>query len=198
MTNAEHLEFLENTKKEVEEYFSTQEIPEGFYVCFFGEFIKAFGVMPLIPDCSYLTEYDDNGNVIGCDIDNYSYKDQLEAYMLMLAGTGGWNTAFSATCNQFNKEQLLNDYNSSNWIYSDFFDTYIVEKIIESLFHGNNPQGSCLFASEKADVEDTDAEDGEQYSLFEDVKQGVNEAVEYEKGKVEAGAVTLQKGSNDV
>lgn len=127
-------DYLTDANNDIKTYFETNEIPTYFYNCLFGELIKIYGVSPLIPDKDYLAEYDDDGNIISSNGDNYSYKDQIDYYFNMLCGTAGWNLGFKEACAQCELTQLYQDYKNTDWIRSDIFDGYIVDQMLEVLF----------------------------------------------------------------
>ena len=134
-------DYLTDAQNDVQHYFDTHEIPNYFYQCFFAELIKIFGVNHLIPDENCLAEYDEDGNILLSNNDDYSYKDQISYHLTMLSGTFGWNDAFQQSCEQCKLPQLLWDYKQMDWVRSDIFDGYIVDKMIEALFDENHPEG---------------------------------------------------------
>lgn len=119
-------DYLTDAQNDIKTYLETNPIPIHFYQCFFGELIKVFGVKYLIPNISYLDVYDNE--------EDYSYKDQLEYYLTSLGGTGGWNRAFKEACDQCGIMDIYDDYAKMNWVYSDTFDGYIADKMIDVLF----------------------------------------------------------------
>ena len=135
-------DYLTDAHNDVQTYFETHEIPNYFYQCLFAELIKIFGVQCLVvPDENYLAEYDDDGNVISSHNDNYSYKDQILYSLNMLSGTFGWSDAFGRSCEQCKLTQLHQDYKQMDWVRSDIFDGYIVDRMVVALFDENYPKG---------------------------------------------------------
>jgi hypothetical protein len=135
------MDYLIEAENDIKSYFETHQIPPYFYQCLFAEFIKVFGIQFLIPDKEYLAEYDDDGNILESNNDDYSYKDQIAYYLTMLSGTFGWTNAFAMSCEQCKLSQLLQYYHSTDWVRGDIFDGYIVDKMVDALFDENNPRG---------------------------------------------------------
>lgn len=129
-------DYLTNAENDIKTYFETHDIPTRFHQCFFGEFVKIFGVNFLIPDKYYDIQYDDDGNLIKYDDELYSYKDQIDFYLTNLGGTYGWNTAFKAACDQCGIMDIYDDYYKMDWVRSDIFDGYIADMMIDELFGG--------------------------------------------------------------
>lgn len=127
-------DYLTDANNDIKTYLETHDIPTRFHQCFFGELIKVFGVEFLIPDTAYLLQCDNDGNYIPINEDDYSYKDQIDFYLTNLGGTYGWNTAFKAACDQCGIMDIYDDYAKMNWVYSDTFDGYIADKMIDVLF----------------------------------------------------------------
>lgn len=136
-------DYLTDAENDIKTYFETHEIPNYFYQCLFAELIKVFGIHFLVPDRDYLAEYDDEGNVLPSNNDDYSYKDQIAYYLTMISGTFGWTDAFHQSCEQCKLPQLLQDYHGTDWVRGDIFDGYIVDKMVEALFDENHPRGYC-------------------------------------------------------
>lgn len=126
--------YLDIAQNKIDAYFREHKIPDYFYQCLFGEFVKVFGTNILIPDKTYLSEYDDDGNLISSNEDGYSYKDQLEYYLTMLGGIAGWNMAFKESCKQCGLMDIYKDYCHFDWVESDMFDGYIAEKTLNVVF----------------------------------------------------------------
>ena len=123
-------------EKKIDKYLEEQNIPNYFYQCFLGELIKIFPQI-IIPDIYYDAEYDEDGNMItktNEDLKNYSYKKQLDFYLTFENGTAGWVFAFTEACNQCNLQSLNQYYRKLDWMESDYFDSLITDKIIETLF----------------------------------------------------------------
>ena len=123
-------------EKKIDKYLEEQNIPNYFYQCFLGELIKIFPQI-IIPDIYYDAEYDEDGNMItktNEDLKNYSYKKQLDFYLTYENGTMGWSFAFTEACNQCNLQSLNQYYRKLDWMESDYFDSLITQKIIETLF----------------------------------------------------------------
>ena len=135
------MDYLTNAENDIRVYFETHEIPPYFYQCLFGEFVKIFGIKFLIPDKEYLVEYDNDGNMIESNNDDYSYEDQISYYLTMYAGTFGWTDAFTKSCEQCKLSWLLQDYHSMDWVRGDIFDGYIADKMVDALFDENHPRG---------------------------------------------------------
>lgn len=134
-------DYLTDAENDIKAYFKTHEIPDYFYQCLFGELIKVFGIHFLIPDKDYLAEYDDDGNILPSNNNDYSYKEQIDYYLTMLSSTFGWNDAFQQSCEQCELSQLCLDYKQMDWVRSDIFDGYIVDKMVDALFDENHPRG---------------------------------------------------------
>lgn len=119
-------DYLTDAQNDIKAYFETHDIPTHFYQCFFGELVKVFGAHCLIPDADYLEMYDG-------DVD-YSYKEQIGYYLTSWGGTGGWHEAFKEACDQCGLMDIVDDYANMNWVYSDTFDGYIADKMLEVIF----------------------------------------------------------------
>ena len=124
-------DYLTDAQNDIKTYFETHDIPTYFYQCFFGELVKVFGAKFLIPD------------------DDYSYTEQLELYLNNLGGTGGWYEAFKEACNQCGLTDILNDYSNMNWVYSDTFDGYIADKMVEVIFNDTHRNDYYRFKMQK-------------------------------------------------
>ena len=101
-----------------------------------GELIKIFPQI-IIPDVYYDAEYDEDGNIItktNEDLKNYSYKKQLDFYLTYENGTMGWSFAFTETCYQCILQSLNQYYRILDLMESDYVDSLITQKIIETLF----------------------------------------------------------------
>lgn len=135
-------DYITDAQNNVKSYFETHDIPNRFYQFLFAELIKLFGIQRLIiPDENYLAEYDDEGNVLPSNNDDYSYKDQISYTLTMISGTFGWNDALDKACKQCELPQLLRDYKRMDWINSDIFDGLLVDRMVEALFDENYPKG---------------------------------------------------------
>lgn len=129
------MEYLNNAQDKIDKYFKEHVLPDYFYQCFFGELIKVFGIKGLIPDKYYDAEYDDEGNLIESDCEDYSYRNQLDYYLTYMCGTVGWDLAFKLACSQCGLESTLYKYYSEmDWIESDYFDEKIVIEMLNVLF----------------------------------------------------------------
>ena len=128
------MDYLDIAQNKIDAYFREHKIPDRFYQCFFGEFVKVFGTNILIPDKTYLSEYDDDGNIINSNEDSYSYKDQIEYYLVVFGGTAGWNIAFKESCKQCGLLDIYKDYSNLDWVESDTFDGYIADETLNIVF----------------------------------------------------------------
>ena len=128
------MDYLDIAQNKIDTYFREHKIPDHFYQCFFGEFVKVFGTNILTPDKTYLSEYDDDGNIINSNEGSYSYKDQIEYYLDVFGGTAGWNIAFKESCKQCGLLDIYKDYSNFDWVESDIFDGYIAEKTLNIIF----------------------------------------------------------------
>ena len=128
------MEYLNNAQDKIDKYFKEHVLPDYFYYCFFGELIKVFGIKGLIPDKNYDAEYDDDGNIIESDREDYSYKNQLDYYLTFMCGTAGWNMALKESCEQCSLIGIYKDYSHFNWVESDTFDGYIEEETLNVIF----------------------------------------------------------------
>lgn len=126
--------YIPNAESRVKTYFQTHIFPYNFHKCFLGELIKVFGANFLIPNKYYDVEYDDDGNMIESNEDDYSYKDQLTFHLSFFEGTYGWNKAFKAACDECGLMDIYDDYENMDWVHSDIFDGYIAEMMIDELF----------------------------------------------------------------
>lgn len=124
-------DYLTDAQNDIKVYFETHDIPTYFYQCLFGELIKVFGARLLIPD------------------DDYSYREQLELHLNNLGGTGGWYEAFSVTCDQCGLMDIWDDYSGMNWVYSDTFDGYIADKMLEVIFDDTHHNDYYKFKMQK-------------------------------------------------
>jgi hypothetical protein len=111
------MDYLTDASNEVQTYFTTHHIPTYFYQCLFGELVKIFGIN--------LVLYCDTGD---------SHKDQIDEHLTLLAGSGGWNTAFIEACDQCGLTDMYKYYLELDWVRSDIFDGVIVDNMINVLF----------------------------------------------------------------
>lgn len=128
------MNYISNAKDKIRTYFKNHKLPNYFYLCFFGELIKMFGANIIIPDKDYLAEYDDDGNIISSNEEDYSYKDQLDCYFNAFAGTYGWNLALKEACAQCGLMDFYLDYSKFDWVESDLCDEYITEEMWNIIF----------------------------------------------------------------
>ena len=128
------MDYLDIAQNKIDAYFREHKIPDYFYQYFFGEFVKVFGTNILIPDKTYLSEYDDDGNIINSNEDNYSYKEQLGYYLNMLGGNSGWDIALKESCKQCGLMDVYQYYSNLNWVESDTFDGYIADETLNIVF----------------------------------------------------------------
>lgn len=130
-------------RDKVREYLDSLEIPDRFFACMFGELVKIFGSALIEPNPYYcLTEekqYEaiENGKAPHY-LENYSYRDQIDAELTYEGGTGGWYNALKTTCWILNMEWLLKAYEQLSWMNSDYFDEWVGDKIVEFLFEKDN------------------------------------------------------------
>ena len=128
------MDYLTEAHNDIKTYFKTHSIPTYFYQCLFGELVKVWGIKPLIPDKNYDAEYDDDGNIIPCHDDDYSYKDQIDYFLTFMGGTAGWNVAFKEACAQCDLTNIYEDYHNFDWVRSDYFDGCIADRMLDVLF----------------------------------------------------------------
>lgn len=128
------MDYLNDAENDIKTYFEIHKIPNYFYHCLFGELIKIMGAGFLIPDTGYFNEYDDDGNVVVSNENNYSYKEQIGFYLSMYTGTAGWHMAFTEACTQCHLLDVLKDYSKMCWVRSDMFDGHIVDEMLDILF----------------------------------------------------------------
>lgn len=128
------MDYLNEAQTEVTAYLAEHPLPNYFYYCLFGELVKIWGIRFVTPDPNYLVEYDDDFHVIEPNTDDYSYKDQIDYFLTVQGGTSGWYEAFKEACVQCNLQDLLDYYNSIDWVHSDYFDGCIADKMVEVLF----------------------------------------------------------------
>ena len=127
-------DYLTDAQNDVKAYFESHDIPKYFYQCFFGELVKIFGGNLIIPDTDYLAEYDDDGNIIPSEIDDYSYKDQLGYYLTCFSGTAGWAKALEESFLQCRLTQLKDGYSKMCHVRSDIFDGYLADQMLDVIF----------------------------------------------------------------
>jgi hypothetical protein len=120
-------DYITDAQNDVKSYFETYDIPNYFYQHFFAELIKIFGVQRFIPS----------------DNNERSYKDWIDYHLTALSGSFGWVDAFTQSCKQCELRWLSRDYNRMDWVKSDIFEGYIVDKMVEALFDENYPRGYC-------------------------------------------------------
>ncbi len=133
-------DYLTDAQNDIKAYFESHDIPNYFYQCFFGELVKISGSKLIVPDPSYLDEYDDDGNIIPSKTDDYSYRDQLDYSLTFMGGTAGWHMAFKEACTQCKLTQLYQDYQDMDWVRSDIFDGYIADKTLDVVFANNKSE----------------------------------------------------------
>lgn len=142
-------DYLTDAENDIKTYFETHDIPIRFYQCLFGELVKIWGGRFIIPDKYYDAQYDDDGNIIEPKEDTYSYRDQLDFHLAFLGGTSGWGLAFKEACEQCGLMDLYDDYSNMDWVYSDIFDGYIADKMLEILFDDTHSQDYYKFKMQK-------------------------------------------------
>ena len=120
-------------------YVESFNLQKYFYLCLFGELVKVFGLRLIEPDSSYLAEYDDDGNALPYEDDNYSYKDQIDCLLTFLGGTGGYNVALKEACKQCGMNDFYESYNKLNWMFSDYVDGYILDNVVDVFFSEEQP-----------------------------------------------------------
>ena len=147
-------DYLTDAQKDIKTYFETHDIPTYFYQCFFGELVKVFGATFLIPDKYYDATYDDDGNRIEYDDELYSYKEQIEYYIVSLGGTSGWYEAFKEACEQCDLMDMHEDYHDFCWVRSDIFDGYIADKMFEIIFDDTHQNDYYKFKRQKEKDDD--------------------------------------------
>lgn len=124
-------DYLTDAQNDIKAYFETHDIPIYFYQCFFGELIKVFGAQFLIPE------------------DGFTYTEQIEYYLNDLGGTGGWYEAFKESCDLCGLMDVLDDYSNMNWVYSDTFDGYVADKMVEVIFDDTHHNDYYRFKRQK-------------------------------------------------
>ena len=132
------MDYLDIAQNKIDAYFREHKIPDYFYQCLFGELIKVFGTYIIEPDKDYLAEYDDDGNLIATNEEDYSYKDQLDFYLNDFVGTSGWHLAFEEACKQCDMMELYQYDNDLNWVQSDMFEGHITDEMINCIFSNNH------------------------------------------------------------
>ena len=101
------------------------------------DYFECFEVLSSRISVDLIADVDEDGNIItktNEDIKDYSYKKQLDYYLTYENGTMGWVFAFTEACNQCNLQSLNQYYRKLDWMESDYFDSLITDKIIETLF----------------------------------------------------------------
>lgn len=148
------MDYLTEAYDDIQTYFESHEIPTYFYQCFFGELVKVWGIKPLIPDKNYDAEYDDDGNIIPNNEDDYSYKDQIDFFLTYEGGTGGWGLAFKEACTQCGLTNIYEDYCKFDWVRSDYFDGCIADRMVDALFAENTKTDYYFFKVRKEKTND--------------------------------------------
>ena len=143
------MDYLTEAYDDIQTYFESHEIPPYFYQCFFGELIKIWGIKPLIPDKNYDAEYDDEGNIIPNNEDDYSYRDQIDFFLTYWGGTSGWNSALKEACAQCGLVHMYEDYCKLDWVRSDYFDGCLADMMINVLFAENTTTDYYFFKVRK-------------------------------------------------
>ena len=128
------MDYLDNAQDKIDKYFKEHALPNYFFQCFFGELIKVLGIKGLIPDKYYDAEYDDEGNIIESNCEDYSYKNQLDYYLSYMCGTAGWHMAFEESCRECKLIDVYKYYFNLDWIESDIFDSYVAEEMLNVIF----------------------------------------------------------------
>ena len=103
----------------------------------FGEIIKVWGTKFLIQDKYYDAEFDEEGNLIKSNEESYSYKRQIEYFLVCQGGTYGWVEAFEKTCVQCSITDVYEYYTKLDWMLSDIFDGYVIDKMLKILINDN-------------------------------------------------------------
>lgn len=121
-------------REEAKRHIESFNIPKYFYICLFGELVKVFGINLIEPDTGYLDEYDDDGNVLPSQNDDYSYRDQIGVLLTYFGSTSGYNIAFKEACKQCNLMNLYQFYEKPDWSFSDYFDGCILDNVVSVFF----------------------------------------------------------------
>ena len=129
-----NIDYLDTAQDKIDKYFKEHALPDYFFQCFFGELIKVLGIKGLIPDKYYDVEYDDEGNIIESNCEDYSYKNQLDYYLSYMCGTAGWHMAFEESCRECKLIDVYKYYFNLDWIESDIFDSYVAEEMLNVIF----------------------------------------------------------------
>ena len=146
-------------RDKVRKYLDSLEIPDRFFACMFGELVKIFGttlfepnpyyyynITLFKPNPYYYYDVEEREKFVECGVANnkppyhkdYSYRDQIDAELTYMGGTGGWYNALKTTCWILDMEWLLKAYEQLSWMNSDYFDEWVGDKIIEYLFEKDN------------------------------------------------------------
>ena len=139
------MNYINDAEDKICTYFKNHKLPNYFYLCFFGELIKMFGANIIIPDKDYLAEYDDDGNIIISNEEDYSYKDQLDYYFNVSTSTYGWNLALKEACAQCGLMDFYLDYSKFDWVESDLCDEYIIEEVWNIIFSNDTTSSYYRF-----------------------------------------------------
>ena len=122
----------ENIKRFFKEYNLT--INKEFCDIFIGELIKIFGIDSIIPDTTWLLNYEIE-NVDGMSKPTWYFKKQIESFLSQILGTSGWETAFHLACMGAGITDLYYFYNELTFEESEIFDTFIADLTIKTMFY---------------------------------------------------------------
>lgn len=125
-----------------EAYIKERNIPQYFYESMFGEFIKIFGVETIKPWSKWK-----------------SYKEQLYCLFSANIGTSGWALAFKLACIQCDLLDLYEYYDQLDWDYSDVFDSFILENMMNIMFKENPERSYGAYMRTRYKEEEVDDED---------------------------------------
>lgn len=122
----------ENIKRFFKEYNLT--INKEFCDIFIGELIKIFGIDSIIPDATWLLNYEIE-NVDGMSKPTWYFKKQIESFLSQILGTSGWETTFHLACMGAGITDLYYFYNELTFEESEIFDTFIADLTIKTMFY---------------------------------------------------------------
>ena len=122
----------ENIKRFFKEH--NLAVNKEFCDIFIGELIKIFGIDSIIPDATWLPNYETE-NVDGMSKPTWYFKKQMESFLSQILDTSGWETAFHSACIGAGIIDLYYFYNELTFEESEIFDIFVADLTIKTMFY---------------------------------------------------------------
>lgn len=122
----------ENIKRFFKEH--SLAVNKEFCDIFIGELIKIFGIDSIIPDATWLPNYEVE-NIDGMSKPTWYFKKQIESFLSQILDTSGWETAFHSACIGAGITDLYYFYSELTFEESEIFDTFVADLTIKTMFY---------------------------------------------------------------